>query len=409
VERIRGVEGIRALAASALVVWHVYIYATPGGVIEFGRWTDHGIAHLQLGLWAFFCLSAFLLYRPFAAAVLRGAPQPDARRYLRARALRILPAYWVILTFVTFVAGVAIVRAGTDRLGVHLPTYLADLFLVQSLHPRGLMTGIGPAWSLSVEAAFYLALPVLGLGAALLGRRARTHRGRLVATLVPAGLLLACGVVAREIGARFIASSPDESGFGATWYAVWDRSILSQADLFAAGMIVAVLAVEIREGRLTIRSQVRPLLLLAGTATLVAAILALRFEAVEYRRFAVLAAFAIAMLVAAVVLPSGADRSRVVRALEARPIHWLGEVSYSVFLWHYPVVFFLVTHDLTFGGTAGILANVVLVFAVTVALAAITFRYVERPFLRRKVRRPQEPAPEPARAASAPSPTAATP
>lgn len=408
-ERIRGVEGIRALAAFCLVVWHVYIYATPGGAIGFGLWTDHGIAHLQLGLWVFFCLSAYLLYRPFAAAVLRGAPQPSARRYFRSRALRILPAYWVVLTLVTFVAGVAIVRAGTDRLGVHLPTYVADLFLVQGLHPTGLMTGIGPAWSLSVEAAFYLVLPVLGLLAALLGRRARTHRGRLAATLAPAALLLGVGVVAREIGARFIASSPDESGFGATWYAVWDRSILSQADLFAAGMVVAVLAVEIREGRLALAPRWRPALLLAGLAVLLASVIALRYQAVEYRRFAVLAAVAIALLVAAVVLPSAADRSRVVGVLDARPVRWVGEVSYSVFLWHYPVVFFLVTHDLTFGGTAGIVANLAIVSAITLVLSAITFRVVERPFLKRKVRRPQEPAAAPAAGAPAPSLPGATP
>ena len=65
------------------------------------------------------------------------------------------------------------------------------------------MSGIVPAWSLAVEVVFYLALPLLGLLAVVVARRAATPRWRLLAGLVPAGLLLVVGLSGRAV-ARFL-------------------------------------------------------------------------------------------------------------------------------------------------------------------------------------------------------------
>jgi peptidoglycan/LPS O-acetylase OafA/YrhL len=105
-----------------------------------GRPLDQHQPHLSLGVILFFCLSGFLLYRPFAAAVLRATPGPSIRIYLSNGLLRIFPAYWVIL-FVTGVAlNAALLRDGSSGMELGLagaePAILAkNAALVHSYDP----------------------------------------------------------------------------------------------------------------------------------------------------------------------------------------------------------------------------------------------------------------------------------
>jgi peptidoglycan/LPS O-acetylase OafA/YrhL len=133
-----------------------------------------------LGVILFFPLSGFLLYRPFAAAVVRGVHGPGVRTYLRNRALRILPACWVILLVTSVALGAALLRDASSALVVGSTvgqplTLLKDVALVQSYDPWTLLTGIGPAWSLVIEVAFYVTLPLVAALAAV-GRRVEQDR-----------------------------------------------------------------------------------------------------------------------------------------------------------------------------------------------------------------------------------------
>ena len=65
---------------------------------------------------------------------------------------------------------------------------------------------------------------------------------------------------------------------------------------------------------------------------------------------------------------------------------WFGVVSYSVYLWHEPLVMFLGRHGLMASGVAGVVLNIALVLALTSALSALTYRFVEAPAMRRKSR-----------------------
>jgi peptidoglycan/LPS O-acetylase OafA/YrhL len=386
--RIAGVEGLRAIAASGLVVWHTYLWASPDGPPDLGFFSTYGVPHLQLTLWIFFCLSAFLLYRPFAAAILDDRPRPSFGAYAENRVLRIVPAYWVILTLVTFVLGVAITRAGggSDAYGPHIPTYLADLVLAQTYHPSGVLTGIAPAWSLAVEVVFYAVLPLLVMLAAFLARRARSHRGRLLACCAPAGALLAIGLISKRIGHRWLFDTSDPFGFGATWWAVWERSFLSQADLFAFGILIAVLRVEIEDGRVRV-PRVGQAVALAGAVLLAVPLVVLNeHDDIAFANYQTLMAVVSGLLVLACVIRRFEDPpvGPLVRMLESRPFRWSGLLSYSIFLWHYPVVFWLREHDLTLRGDGSFAVNLLIVVAVTWVLSLVTYRYVEEPFLRRK-------------------------
>src|SRR4051812_945876 len=153
-------DPLRAVAALAIVVTHTAELGGFNHAHALGAWT----VRLDSGVAVFFALSAFLLYRPFVAARLDGRDSPRVRRYARRRALRILPAYWV-----------AVVALGILD-AAHTPGVFGDKWwvywgLLQSWSKETIIQGVGVAWSLSVEMAFYVLLPVYALALARVLRR----------------------------------------------------------------------------------------------------------------------------------------------------------------------------------------------------------------------------------------------
>jgi peptidoglycan/LPS O-acetylase OafA/YrhL len=178
--RLAGVEGLRALAATSILIYHCWLYSAPGGEqVSLGLLSRFVFRHLPAGVLLFFTLSGFLLYRPLAAAVLRQAPLPSVRRYLRNRALRIFPAYLLVLVVIGVLLPAALTGSASSggqlgRLAGDPGVLLANAALLQNYFPGSMDTGIGPAWSLAVELVFYLILPLLGWLAAACARHAVT-------------------------------------------------------------------------------------------------------------------------------------------------------------------------------------------------------------------------------------------
>src|SRR4051794_15614436 len=100
--RLVGIEGLRAMAMMAVLTFHGLLFSGDGQ-LQLRRGMGRARAGAREWAGPVFTLSAFLLYRPFAAAVVKGEPLPGFRRYGRNRALRVLPAYWVILAVVAAV------------------------------------------------------------------------------------------------------------------------------------------------------------------------------------------------------------------------------------------------------------------------------------------------------------------
>jgi peptidoglycan/LPS O-acetylase OafA/YrhL len=395
--RLPGIEGLRALAAGSILLVHTWGEASSKGTPDLGRVGAH-FPDLSYGVTLFFALSGFLLYRPFAAALLRLERRPSFRKYLRNRALRILPGYWVILLLCSLVLGSVSFRNHTGTLvngRLTDPGLLARAgFLVQDYEPRALITGIGPAWSLAIEVVFYLVLPLLVLLAWRLGRESTLQR-RAFAALAPAFLLLIVGLLGKA-GAAYVVRPPSgegwgTEGWGTNWHSVVERSFLCQADLFAFGMALAVAYAAVEQGHLRLPRHWRPV---AAGGALAAYAVAARVSATQvqltYSPYNTLVAVSCALLLALVVLPAGSGRSLLLRVLETRPLVAAGIISYSVFLWHYPIIIALREHGLTFDGRAGFLANVVIVGVVTIVFSTVTYLFVEAPALRlRFARRPQ--------------------
>src|SRR5919112_3282710 len=96
--RMASLDGLRGLAALSIFVFHGWLYTMPQPSAT-ARSTvgDYAVHELRLGLVLFFVLSGFLLSRPWFAAALGERRPPSIGRYVRSRAARILPAYYVAL------------------------------------------------------------------------------------------------------------------------------------------------------------------------------------------------------------------------------------------------------------------------------------------------------------------------
>ena len=380
-KRLAGLDGLRGLALLAVVLAHTIILLPgPAGYTSAGNALTGLLVH---GLTFFFVLSAFLLYRPFASAVIKGRTRPPTREFYRNRILRIWPAYLVILAIVGWGFGLTVVDnsvTGPDRLG-----YLTDplqivlnMLLLQGWVPSTAFTGLGVSWSLVTEAAFYAMLPALGLLAMWLARK----RGLIVAALIPAFLVFFIGLAGRLITMGIHGGV--DIAFDSTWLAVINRSILGQGDLFGLGMITAVLIVV--SDRVTER-RLRTWRITAWSTIFVAAIAVLLIGSGEYATPFMGIIFACVILVTQ--MPKSDAFSRlVVRLMEMSLPRLAGEYSLSFYLWHYPVIWFLYKHvdRVIYHSNADIVVSYVIVLVPTLILGIITHNLVEKPFMKLKHR-----------------------
>jgi peptidoglycan/LPS O-acetylase OafA/YrhL len=272
-------------------------------------------------------------------------------------------------------------------------TFVRDALLIQNYARGSFLTGIGPAWSLAIELVFYLLLPAIALVGFSVAARTASPRGRRLAALGPPLVLFGIGIAGKLLASFVIPGQGPGTPWIGDWHSVLERSFLVQADLFAWGMALAVLRIELEDGRIRITRTAR-WLLIGGTIGLGAGSILLRESgSLAPYPYDTLTALACAGILAIVVLPAqprdavatgSAGDTPIVRALETRTVVWFGVISYSLFLWHEPLVRWIGSHGLTVGGAPGFVLALVTIGAVAVGLAALTYRFVELPALSRR-------------------------
>jgi peptidoglycan/LPS O-acetylase OafA/YrhL len=330
----------------SILVYHVWLYAAPDGGDAFGGPLGQIAANLRAGVTLFFALSGFLLYRAWADATV-SARAPSVRRYFRNRLLRIAPAYLAILLFVA----VVFERALWD----HPWQLAANAVLAQNYVPAYLYgLGIVPAWSLCIEVSFYAVLPLLGWLA--------LRRGNV---WLPVVLMAVIGVAAKAAP----VAGP-----------VWGVTILTHADWFAAGMAAAVLY------RRRLPRWWRPAAGASALALVVAGVLLYDRDVLSALANQSLIAPACGLVLLLVIRDAPPLLTRI---LESRPIAGAGVISYSVFLWHDPLLRWLRVEGVTRSGTTGFIVNLAAVSSLTILLSIATYFLVEKPALARKGGRKQ--------------------
>ena len=360
--RFERVHVLRGIAALSVLLYHAlfkaYLSEHPDNPL------GPFVAHLDVGVSIFFLISGFVLYRPMVAARLAGEPPVDVERYGWRRLRRIVPAYWVAL----IVAGLA----GASYLGY--PQILsaqgatAYFGFLQIYSPDTSGGGINVAWTLCVELTFYVFLPLWALAV-----RRMSPRGGVRSEFVALAALFAASLAWQVVA----VNSTQINAFGAS-ATRWIEPLPNFLDQFAVGMAVAVASV--RLGGAGVRRWAWWLLAALAFVALGTLIGAHRLTPASYLlRHQLNTLVAVGLLVPAVF--AAAPTRRLL------PLALLGTISYGIYLYHMPVMIRLAKWTGPPGGAAELAFWLALVLAATVALAAISWRLVERPLIASRQRR----------------------
>lgn len=313
-DRVASLTGIRAVAALLVVGTHAAY--TTGKYVQgyFGL----VCSRMEIGVPIFFVLSGFLLFRPWVQSVATGAPAPSLRRYAWHRVRRIMPAYViaVLVAYLVYQFRTAGPNPGHTWIGLVRNLTLTQIYTGNYLDSY-LHQGLTQMWSLAVEVAFYVALPMLAYLLLVVVCRRRWRPILMLATLAALTLITPAWLVFVHIA----TSVPNGARVWLPTYLAW----------FLAGMALAVLqAMGVRcyafaALPLAVISYFIASTPIAGAPTtspqgLVEALVKAGF-------YAAIAALAVAPLALG-------DRGWYARLLASRPMVWLGEISYEIFLIH---------------------------------------------------------------------------
>ncbi|MGX5680721.1 acyltransferase family protein [Schumannella luteola] len=331
-------QALRALAIVAVVLNHSWPGLAPGG---------------YLGVDIFFVVSGFLITQQLVREHDREGRIGLKRFYLR-RARRLLPAATIVLVAVSVMTLAVVPERRWEAFFQQIAgsaLYVQNWVLLLPAHGPDVDTPVRHFWSLSVEEQFYLVWPLLIIaGIALASRRA----------LRPRAVLLAGGglLVAASLAYWIVASTAD--------YQLAYFSSLSRAWEFAAGGIIALMP------GLRVRGRWADALFWAGFVAVLASIALFVDNPGAWSTVPVAAT--IAMIVAA--------NERVPASIEWlvawRPVQFTGDISYALYLWHWPVLLFApyVT------GVPSETWFMVILLAAAVVLSWVTTRFVENPVRR---------------------------
>ncbi len=349
-------DGVRAFACLIVIWFHIYriprdlhIWNTPpsdhpllNSFLYFGRY----------GVTLFFVLSGFLLFLPFAKALLFEKTWPSMRRFYLRRVFRIIPAYYLsLILIVLFLQRQYLQPQHWPDLGLFLSLFMdASRATFKQLN--------APFWTLAIEWQYYMLLPLLVLAIRLIAWRVKQNY-RLPATIVCLLALIAWGLFSRYFGTYF--SQHPSATF------LVPRSVLNifliftygqsgkYLEDFGVGMLLALFYVYAQHP--SISSRVRetlqnwsPWLMIAGLLCLFAMILwsyNQRFvnvwpffsSPIFLQSNYLVGELSISLFFGLCILALLFGTTWLKRPLEWLPLRWLGMISFSLYMWHLPLIF----------------------------------------------------------------------
>ena len=340
-----GLDGLRAIAVLAVIAFHLNFSWASGGL---------------LGVGVFFVLSGYLITDLLAAEYRRRGRIGLPQFWLR-RARRLLPALFVMLFFVTgWVtlfdrAQLSAMRSDLIPGAFYYSNWWFIFQHVSYFARFGPPSPLGHLWSLAIEEQFYFVWPFFVIAGL---RFVRDRR-------ILAGLSLIAAAASAVLMAVLFVPGADPT------------RIYDGTDTRAFALLIgAALAFALPRDRVfapVSRGARRLLDGLGGAALLGICVLFWRtseYDTFLYRGGLVLLSALTALVIAVVVHPG----ARFGQLLGREPLRWIGERSYGIYLWHYPVI--VLTTPLN---AAPSLVRAVLQLSASIGLAALSWQFVEQP------------------------------
>lgn len=337
------VQGLRAVAVLLVLVYHLDADLVPGGYI---------------GVDVFFVISGFLITSLLLREVRSSGAVALGRFYIR-RIRRILPAATLVLVTTTIAVVALLPATRLEQAAIELAAsaaYAENIVLAQQtvdyLAAEDAPSPVQHFWSLAVEEQFYLLWPLLFVGWAALRGRGRRSSAFLTGAV---GAIMAASFVCSVL----ITASEPTAAYFVLHTRMWELAI--------GGALAMALA------RGSVPDALRGPLGWAGLAAIGAAALCYNSQTVFPGYAAALPVLGSAAVIAA---GRGSGRFEAGRLLSTGPARFVGDISYSLYLWHWPLI--VITLGVT-NATELPPLTAVLLAAVSILLAWVTKIVVEDP------------------------------
>ena len=343
------IDGLRALAVAAVILYHAGVPGFTGGYV---------------GVDVFFVISGYLITQLLTASP-GHAPMGLTEFYYR-RARRILPALMLTTTVVAVVAVILLLPLDLIRFGKYLATSVVGVANITALHDANYFDDgafgvpLLHYWSLAVEEQFYLVYP-----AALL----------IIGKYLPRYCLLALAVMTCVSLAACIWGSYYYPG--QTFYLAPPRGW----EL----LLGAVVALSAQSASILPRAALRLIRyppvseLLAAASVLAIALAVCSYD--SYTRYPGALTIVPCAATAALIATGGQRSTWISRFLSVRPMVFTGRISYSLYLWHLPMLVLITYFNIEALDTL----QLIVVLALTYALSAASWKLVEKPIRARSL------------------------
>ncbi|WP_370948544.1 acyltransferase family protein [Amycolatopsis sp. cg5] len=348
------IQGLRALAVGLVIFYHLRPTWLPGGFV---------------GVDVFFVISGFLIIGTLTSEIRRTGRLGLLEFYAR-RLRRLVPAATAVL-LATVAATVLLaplsrwpdVFREVVSAALNVQNWTLAVLSADYAHATATASPVQHFWSLAVEEQFYLVIPLILLASAVLATRRGMNPVRWAF-----GAVVLVSVLSFAFSVLFTPANHGAAYF-ITPTRMWELGI---------GGLAAIALHRLRLGGLA--------QLLLGWGGLAAVLVSAMTLTTDMAFPGWIAAIPTLGTVALLLAGDGDEHTyaEVTPYLSVPPLRYIGDISYSLYLWHWPVIVFLLEQS---GDTHLSAVQVLIAAALSVALAAASKRFIEDPFRKPKRRR----------------------
>ncbi|MEW4427909.1 acyltransferase family protein [Paenibacillus pabuli] len=349
-----GIDGLRAISVLAVIAYHLDL-----------KWAQGGL----LGVGVFFVLSGYLITDQLLMEW-KVNHYVSIWNFWMRRFRRLLPAMLCMLILVAM----WLLTTDPERLLSLKGDFISSIFYVNNwyliFHEVSYFESYGPAspighlWSLSIEEQFYLVWPIL----VLIGLKFAPRRGKLVLLILGLAVLSALAMALMYVP----GTDPSRVYYGTD----------TRAFAILIGAALAVMWPSWKLGE-KVKPIVRTSLDVIGAAGLFILLILINrtneYDDFLYQFGFLLLSIVTAIIIAILVHPA----SRLSNILGCQPLTWLGKRSYSLYIWHYPVII-LMKPEATIEGLG--MAQILWRLVIIVLLSVLSYEFIEEPIRRGQFR-----------------------